>query len=99
MRLLSSSSAIADAPPSPSVHTGQTRGSPTRPAPYQGQLVLIQSVGQPGASNRPAETADAHSHAGTVNTANRPAAAVAVAPIAANASPPPSPRPPASPGH
>jgi hypothetical protein len=48
--------------------------------------VLIQFPGQPGASNRPPETADTHSHGGTPNTPNRAATAVTAAPIAANAS-------------
>jgi hypothetical protein len=54
--------------------------------------VLIDYPGQPGASNRPRETALAHSHHGTMDTTNRPTAAAAAAAIAANASahPPPA---------
>jgi hypothetical protein len=57
--------------------------------------VLIGYPGQPGANNRPPDTAAAHGHSGTVNTANRPATAAAAAPIAATAS---AHTPPAGPG-
>jgi hypothetical protein len=48
--------------------------------------VLIHSVGQPGANSRLLDIADTHSHIGTPNTPNRPAAALTAAWTAANAS-------------
>ena len=52
----------------------------------QDELVLIDPVGQPGASNRPAEAAPTTCHTVTPVTANRAATARAAAPIAATAS-------------
>lgn len=54
--------------------------------PAQGELVLIDSVGQPGASSRPAEAAPTTCHTVTPVTANRAITAAAAARIAATAS-------------
>jgi hypothetical protein len=58
----------------------------TRSPSRQGELVLIHSRGQPGASNRPPDTATATSHGATVPSPNRPATAPAAAVIAVTAS-------------
>ena len=52
----------------------------------QSELVLIDPDGQPGASNRPAETAPATCHTVTPMTANRAVTAAAAASIAATTS-------------
>ena len=52
----------------------------------QGELVLIDPVGQPGANNRPAVAAPTTCHTVTPITANRATTARAAAPIAATAS-------------
>jgi hypothetical protein len=52
----------------------------------QGELVLIDPVGQPGASNSPAEAAPTTCHTVTSTTANRAATATAAARIAATTS-------------
>ncbi len=52
----------------------------------QGELVLIDSAGQPGDSNRPCDTADTIGHGATVGIANRSATASAAAVTAATAS-------------
>jgi hypothetical protein len=65
----------------------ERRGFPIHTTAAQGQLVLIDSAGQPGASNRPALTALANRQPDTTRTPNRRAAAAAAAPIASTASP------------
>ena len=52
----------------------------------QGELVLIDPVGQPGASSRPPQAAPITCHTVTPVTANRAATATTVARIAATAS-------------
>jgi hypothetical protein len=54
--------------------------------PAQGELVLIDPVGQPGASNRPAQAPATTCHTVTPTTANRATTAAATARIAATAS-------------
>ncbi len=53
--------------------------------------MLIDTGGQPGASNRPPDTVTANSHGDTVDTTNRLAATTAAASIAASASAQPLP--------
>jgi hypothetical protein len=57
-----------------------------QPSPAQGELVLIDPAGQPGASSRPAQTAPTTCHTVTPVTANRATTAAAAARIAATAS-------------
>lgn len=57
-----------------------------QPHPAQGELVLIDPVGQPGASNRPAQAPATTCHTVTPVTVNRAITAAATARIAATAS-------------
>lgn len=57
-----------------------------QPHPAQGELVLIDPVGQPGANNRPAQAAPTTCHTVTPTTGNRATTAATAARIAATAS-------------